>query len=120
MGISKKDEQKKISLTEKRLEEYKHFRRNLRLLRNSTGLSAEELGKNLGFVKYHRVVDLEYGRATEPKLDEVKSIASYFGISIDQLLNKKSIIHFVDPTISCPNCIGEGCYVCGGFGKIEN
>lgn len=91
---SKKDTDKQPSLTEQRLKEYACFRRNLRLLRNNTTLSAEALGKDLGFKKYHRIVDLEYGRATEPKIDEVKKIAEYFKISIDDLLFKNATIIF--------------------------
>lgn len=94
MGIAKKDIEKKPTLTDKRLKEFALFRHNLRLLRATTGLSAEELGKKLGVSKYHRVIDLEYGRATEPKLGEVKTIADYFKISIDDLLYKKAKISF--------------------------
>jgi hypothetical protein len=41
--IAKKDHNKKVSLTEERLAEFALFRRNLRLLRAVTGLSAEAL-----------------------------------------------------------------------------
>lgn len=94
MSIAKKDIAKKVSLTEERLKEFELFRRNLRLLRATTGLSAEQLGKDLGMPKYHRIVDLEYGRATQPKLDEVKIISEYFKVSIDELLYKKAVISF--------------------------
>jgi DNA-binding XRE family transcriptional regulator len=94
MGIAKKDIAKKVTLTEERLATFEIFRHNLRLLRNSTGLSAEKLGRELNFEKYHRIVDLEYGRATEPKLDEVMRIAKYFAITIDDILYKKTKITF--------------------------
>ena len=94
MGIAKKDQEKKVSLTEERLKEFELFRGNLRLLRAATGLSAEALGKALELPKYHRIVDLEYGRATQPKLEEVKKISDYFKISIDELLYKKAEIFF--------------------------
>lgn len=94
MGIAKKDLENKPSLTEERLKEFELFRHNLRLLRATTELSAEALGKALDLPKYHRIIDLEYGKATAPKLDEVKIIANYFKISIDELLYKKAEISF--------------------------
>lgn len=94
MSIAKKDAAKKLSLTEERMKQFEVFRHNLRLLRHTTGLSAEKLGKELGFDKYHRVVDLEYGRATEPKLQEVIVISKYFNVSIDNLLYNRIKIAF--------------------------
>ncbi len=94
MGRAKKDAESQPSLTKERLKEYENFRINLRLLRNKWGLSAEALGKKLDLPKYHRIVDLEYGRATEPKLDEVKKIAKFFNVTIDDLLYKKAAIVF--------------------------
>lgn len=94
MGRSKRDAEKQPSLTEERLKEYASFRRNLRLLRVTTELSAEGLGKFLGFPKHHRVFDLEYGKATVPRLEEVKAIADYFKVSIDELLYKTAKISF--------------------------
>ena len=96
MGLAKKDAEKKQSLTVERLKEYELFRRNLRLLRAQTGLSAEGLGKELGFPKHHRISDLELGKATEPKLIEVKTICDYFKVTIDQLLYKKTVVSFVE------------------------
>jgi len=90
--IAKKDQNKKVSLTEERLAEFALFRRNLRLLRAVTGLSAEALGKAMNFPKHYRINDLEYGRATAPKLDEVKKISDYFKVSIDDLLYKTATI----------------------------
>jgi transcriptional regulator with XRE-family HTH domain len=91
---AKKDAEKAPSLTEERLKQYALFRHNLRLLRATTGLSAEALGKQLGLSKYHRVIDLEGGRTSQPKLDEVKIIAEFFKITIDELLYKKAVISF--------------------------
>lgn len=93
MSRSKKDSNKP-SLTEERLKEFELFRHNLRLLRATTGLSAEQLGKAVGMPKYHRIFDLEYGRATQPKLDEVKQICAYFKIRIDELIFQKAEISF--------------------------
>ena len=96
MWRAKKDAENPPTLTEERLKEYALFRHNLRLLRATTGMSAEALGKELGMPKYHRVIDLEYGRTSQPKLEEVKIVAEYFKITIDELLYKKAIISFTN------------------------
>jgi DNA-binding XRE family transcriptional regulator len=69
------------------------MRTNLRLLRAKVGLSAEALGKEIGFAKHYRFIDLEYGRGT-PKLDEIEMIARFFEITIDDLLYKKARLIF--------------------------
>lgn len=72
MGRSKKDTDKQPSLTGERLKEFELFRHNLRILHAVTGLSAEKLGKDIGFAKHHRLFDLENGRATQPKCLNLK------------------------------------------------
>jgi len=92
MGRAKKDIPE--TLSQSRLKQYANFRANLRTLRGTTDLSAEKFGKIIGFPKYHRITDLEYGRAKVPSLDEVVAIAKYFKVSIDDLLFKSPEITF--------------------------
>lgn len=72
---------------------FENLRTNIRLLRAKTGLSAEACGKEAGFDRLHRIVDLEYGRGI-PKLEEVELLAKYFNITIDELMYKKAKIIF--------------------------
>lgn len=94
MSRAKKDEEKRTSLTEDRLKTFETFRINLRLLRHSKDMSALALGKDIGFEKAYRIIDLEEGKATAPKLEEVMMIAKYFDITIDKLLFYKAEIKF--------------------------
>lgn len=91
---AKKDAAKQIPLPKEQYKEYELFRHNLRLLRASKGLSAEALSKAVGLRKQYRCVDLETARGGPPKLEEVKQIAVYFKISIDQLLYMEAEISF--------------------------
>jgi transcriptional regulator with XRE-family HTH domain len=91
---SKRNELQQVTLSEKRMKEYENFRSNLKMLRHSTDLSAENLAKQLGFLKQYRISDLEYGRAKVPTIDEIKIISVFFNVTIDQLLYKRAKIYF--------------------------
>lgn len=95
---AKKDAAKQPLLPKNNLKEYEVFRINLRLLRHTTGQTAEQLGKALGFKKHYRIGDLELGRGGPPKLEEVKKIASYLKVTIDQLLYTKAEVNFKPTT----------------------
>lgn len=84
----------KTSKTHKRLSEYEIFRFNLRLLRASKQLSGIELARILKMKTGKRVIDLEYGRATQPKMEEVTLLSKHFDVPIDSLLYKKAKITF--------------------------
>jgi transcriptional regulator with XRE-family HTH domain len=92
MGRARKDIPE--TLSEQRLKQFLNFRTNLKTLRGTTDLSAEQFGKAIGFPKYHRITDLEYGRAKTPTLEEVQAIAKYFNVSIDDILYKTAKITF--------------------------
>jgi transcriptional regulator with XRE-family HTH domain len=94
MSIAKKDIDKKPKWNDETMKRYDKFRKNLQLLRASTGLSADNLGKELGFKKHYRVSDLEYRRSAAPKLEEIESISKYFNIGIDQLLHSNASVGF--------------------------
>lgn len=74
---------------------YEKFRYNLRLLREAKGLTASAASHELGWTK-HRMIDLEYGKFNRgmPKLVELTSLCSFFGVSLDDLVHKKARIIF--------------------------
>jgi DNA-binding XRE family transcriptional regulator len=85
---------RRASLTEKRKGEFEIFRHNLRLLRASVMKSSNQLSKLLELQSLKRIVDLEEGRASQPKLEEVMKIAKYFNVTTDQLLYQKAEVTF--------------------------
>lgn len=64
-----------------------YFGENLRKLRIYKGLSAQELGKELG-VAQSTVSNWESGRK-EPNFEVLQKISLYFNVSTDRLLNHK-------------------------------
>lgn len=64
-----------------------YFGENLRKLRIFKGLSAQELGKELG-VAQSTVSNWESGRK-EPNFEVLQKISVYFSVSTDRLLNHK-------------------------------
>ena len=89
-----KTREERLKLKETRDLKYDTFRRNLRILRASIDLSGVELSTKLGLHSGARCLDLEYGRSGVPDLWEVDTIAQYFKITIDQLLNQNATISF--------------------------
>lgn len=63
------------------------FRFNLRILRQSEALSAEQLAVTLD-LPVKRISDLEEGRMP-PKLDDIVRIVDHFPITFDDLLDSK-------------------------------
>ena len=64
-----------------------YLNKNLRYLRNSKLLSCRQLGKLTG-VNFSRIRKLETEERSNPKLDTLKKLADYFGITIDELIYK--------------------------------
>lgn len=93
-----KTREERLKLKQTRDLSYDNFRRNLRILRGSQDLSAIELSDRLGLHSGSRCIDLEYGRSGVPNVWELDTIAKYFQISIDDLLNKKAVITFQTTT----------------------
>lgn len=89
-----KTREERLKLKETRDLKYDNFRRNLRILRGSIDLSGVELATKLGLHSGHRILDLEYGRSGIPDLWEIDTIAQYFKVTIDELLNKEAVISF--------------------------
>lgn len=63
-----------------------NFNERLRLLRSESELSQAELAKRLGLTKSS--VNMYERGDREPDIDTLKSIADYFGVSMDFLLGK--------------------------------
>lgn len=76
-----------------RYNEFANFRRNLSVLRSSKPISAEKMSRELN-LKVHRINDLECGR-TPPRFDELRSIAIYFEVTLDELIYKQAKITFI-------------------------
>ncbi len=84
----------RASLSDRRKAEFEIFRYNLRLLRASVNKSSSELSYELELQTSKRIADLEEGRTSQPKLEEVMKIAKYFKCSTDQLLYQKAKVSF--------------------------
>lgn len=89
------EENVEIRLSEKRKSAFEVFRYNLRLLRSSVNKSGSELSKELELQTIKRINDLEEGRVSQPKIDEVMKLAKYFNVSTDQLLYQKAVVTFI-------------------------
>jgi|GEM_PF-5314592 len=63
------------------------FPDQLKFYRNENGLSQQELAEKLGFSSKQRISDYENGR-TEPALADVIKIATFFEISLDELITR--------------------------------
>lgn len=83
----------KGKLAMERFNEFKLFRQNLIILRAYHNLSAEKLCEQLGFTRPKRVSDYEIGRL-HPSFDELRKIAKYFDLTLDQLLYQKAKVIF--------------------------
>lgn len=84
----------RASLSERRKAEFEIFRYNLRLLRASVMKSSSELSYELELQTSKRIADLEEGRTSQPKLEEVMKMAKYFNVTTDQLLYQKAEVSF--------------------------
>ena len=68
------------------------FNEKLQELRKKKGLTQEELSRAL-FVSRTAVSKWESGRGT-PGIDSLKAIASFFGVTIDELISGEEILTF--------------------------
>lgn len=84
----------RAKLSDVRKAEFEIFRYNLRLLRASVGKSAAELAAELKLRTLKRINDLEEGRISQPKFEEVLLFAKYFNVTLDQLLYQKAEVSF--------------------------
>lgn len=94
MGVATKDFEKLEKQSSAEFKKYANFRANLRLLRYTTDLSAEALGKTLQFKKFHRIRMLEEAKGASVRLEEAEVIAKFFKIPIGDLLYRKAKITF--------------------------
>lgn len=81
-------------LSDRRKSEFEIFRYNLRLLRASVNKSASELSNELKLRTLKRINDLEEGRTSQPKFEEVLLLAKYFNVTLDQILYQKAQVSF--------------------------
>ena len=64
---------------------------NLKKLRKDKGITQQELANKLG-IKRSLIGSYEEGRA-EPKLETMQNLALFYGLSIDDIINKcKSLL----------------------------
>lgn len=94
MGVATKDFEKLEKQSSAEFKKYANFRANLRLLRYTTDLSADAMGKTLKFKKFHRLRMLEEGKGASVRLEEAESISKFFKVPIESLLYKKARIVF--------------------------
>lgn len=94
MGVATKDYAELEEQSSEVSKKYANFRANLRLLRYTTDLSADAMGKTLKFKKYHRLRMLEDGKGAPVRLEEAEVIASFFKVPIESLLYRKAKITF--------------------------
>ncbi len=80
-------------LGEERFKEFEIFRYNLIVLQATKNSSAQELSKVMNLKSLKRVEDYKLGRA-HPDWDEVRAIAKFFDVTIDQLMYRKITVRF--------------------------
>ena len=73
---------------------YDIFRKNLKIVRRSSNMTAVELSKELDFRQQKRIADIEDGRG-KLTLSEVCTICEFFEIQIDGMLNKHIQVEFI-------------------------
>jgi len=76
-----------------KIDVYNVMKFNLKLLRASKDLTAEELSVELDFAK-KRVSDIESKAGASPTVYELYQIAGYFCVTIDELLHEKGRVIF--------------------------
>lgn len=69
------------------------FVHNMRLLRLERRLSAQQLSFLLNF-SLNRVTDLENSHKTKITIEEMKAVADYFEVSVEDITLKKATITF--------------------------
>lgn len=73
-------------------EEFKQFRYNLQILQASKTVNNRELAEILE-LRPKRIEDFREGRVP-PKFVELRQIASFFNVTLDDLLYKKAVVTF--------------------------
>ena len=71
---------------------YNYLPQNIKYLRNQKRMKQEELGKILG-KSFSTIANYESGYRT-PSPEDIRTIANYFHVSIDRLLNQDLAIVF--------------------------
>ena len=66
----------------------------LKSLRKTSGLSLEKIGKATGHSKAH-MWELETGKTLNPRLSTLRSLAKFYGMTIDELLSCQPPSDFV-------------------------
>ena len=70
------------------------FGKKLQALRKQKGLTQEELAKSL-YVSRTAISKWESGRGT-PSIESLKSIASFFSVTVDELLSSEQILNIAE------------------------
>lgn len=70
-----------ISEINKKINSFSNIKENIRLLRNTEGITLNILSRNLG-INFNKFKEYEFGDNTPP-LDIAVKIADYFGVSLD-------------------------------------
>jgi transcriptional regulator with XRE-family HTH domain len=65
---------------------YDQFRKNLKVLRRVSGISATYLEKKLRFTKC-RIPNLELGICTTPRTHEITALAAFFNVTENELMH---------------------------------
>ncbi len=74
--------------------DYSLLFKNMKILRQFNGLSAEACSFKLGFKHPKRFADLEANRGMRPHLMEVIKIASLFNVNMQDLLTRELELKF--------------------------
>ncbi len=69
------------------------FRDNIYKMRTVLGKSQRELSAELNLKNEKRISDIEYGLSI-PRSEELIKISEYFGVTIDDILNKQVTINY--------------------------
>lgn len=85
----------RLSLAESRDKLFEKFYNNLRVLCALETISMVELARKLNLMSGRRLYDLCYGRGV-PTTEELIVLTKHFGITIDQILNKKAGVAWID------------------------
>lgn len=79
--------------TKPKIDVYAILKFNVKLLRASRDMTAEQLSINLDWTK-KRLSDIESKVGTSPSVYEVYQIAAYFDVTIDELLHERGRVIF--------------------------
>lgn len=72
--------------------DFELFKKNIRKIRSSQGLSAKALAEKAELKQKKRILDFEEGRGI-PTLEEVCSVCKALGYNIDDMLYKEAVVN---------------------------